>query len=159
MYWSNTTAVPLTLPSTGISLELLSSELDKDKEIVTKTLRVSKDGTSHTVKQIQYLGWPDFGVPNDPKTFEYLVQICEATATDKGPIIVHCSAGIGRTGTLMGVYYGRHIFQQKKKKFGDESIRSSIIDMLCMMKKTRTGMVQRFEQYQFMLKCLGLETE
>lgn len=158
-YWPAATGVALSLPSTGISLEMIESSVQKEAEIATKTFKVSKGNISHLVKHVQYLGWPDFGVPNDPKTFEHLVEICEATDPTKGPIVVHCSAGIGRTGTLMGVYYGRHLLQQRKKKLGDESLRTEVIDIICTMKKTRTGMVQRIEQFQFILKCLGLKSE
>ncbi|CAG01714.1 unnamed protein product, partial [Tetraodon nigroviridis] len=52
----------------------------------------------------QYLSWPDHGVPNDPGGVLWFleeVNRTQSTIPDTGPIVVHCSAGIGRTGTII----------------------------------------------------------
>ena len=59
---------------------------------------------------IHYLGWPDFGAPSETKPIINLVKdvrrIINATMRrkDKINIIVHCSAGVGRTGTFIALY-------------------------------------------------------
>ncbi|KAF1742259.1 hypothetical protein MXB_4769, partial [Myxobolus squamalis] len=59
-----------------------------------------------TVHQIAYLTWPDFGVPESVDEFLCFVKEADHMWTDYknsqiGPCIVHCSAGIGRTGTYI----------------------------------------------------------
>ena len=50
-----------------------------------------------------YTHWPDFGVPQNPDVFlEYLYAVRNSgcLSPDSGPVVVHCSAGIGRSGTF-----------------------------------------------------------
>lgn len=55
------------------------------------------------VLHFQYTTWPDFGVPSSPLAFlNFLMAVRESDSLDNnyGPCIVHCSAGIGRSGTF-----------------------------------------------------------
>ncbi|KAF9285007.1 hypothetical protein BGZ68_004213 [Mortierella alpina] len=53
------------------------------------------------ITQIQYTGWPDFGVPDTPLEVLRVIQLAnEHNAPMAGPMIVHCSAGCGRTGAF-----------------------------------------------------------
>ena len=59
--------------------------------------------------QIQYIGWPDFEAPSDPQPIISLVKeirkmIATSKKSEKINILVHCSAGVGRTGTLITLY-------------------------------------------------------
>ena len=59
--------------------------------------------------QIHYVGWPDFGAPADPEPIITLVKemrrmIAIMKKSEKINILVHCSAGVGRTGTLITLY-------------------------------------------------------
>lgn len=59
------------------------------------------DNESREIKHMQYIAWPDHGVPDSPQQFLRFTQdIRERRSNDK-PVIVHCSAGIGRTGVLV----------------------------------------------------------
>jgi tyrosine-protein phosphatase 2/3 len=65
------------------------------------------DEKARTVTQLQYLGWPDMDVPASPKSLLKLMwdvnKLAEASRDEKGakPILLHCSAGVGRTGAFI----------------------------------------------------------
>ncbi|KAF9955252.1 hypothetical protein BGZ72_003910 [Mortierella alpina] len=62
--------------------------------------RQPEAGERH-ITQIQYTGWPDFGVPDTPLEVLRVIQLAnEHNAPMAGPMIVHCSAGCGRTGAF-----------------------------------------------------------
>lgn len=75
--------------------------------ILVRQLKLSQrnqpGGEERNITQIQYTGWPDFGVPETPLEVLRVVQLANehnvpfATA---GPMVVHCSAGCGRTGAF-----------------------------------------------------------
>lgn len=54
------------------------------------------------MSQMQYMAWPDHGVPEDPRHFiDFVDEVRKARDGSVEPLLVHCSAGIGRTGVLM----------------------------------------------------------
>jgi protein tyrosine phosphatase len=66
------------------------------------------DGKKHCVTQIHFTGWPDHGVPEgvavqdfEKMLFKFIDWNLNSDPTEKA--IVHCSAGIGRTGTTIGL--------------------------------------------------------
>jgi tyrosine-protein phosphatase non-receptor type 4 len=54
------------------------------------------------ITQLQYMAWPDHGVPDSPTNFiQFTADVRRARAGNVEPVLVHCSAGIGRTGVLV----------------------------------------------------------
>ena len=60
---------------------------------------------TRTITHFQYLSWPDFGAPKTPEDFlQFLVAVRDKGLLDTdvyGPPVVHCSAGVGRSGTFI----------------------------------------------------------
>lgn len=60
-------------------------------------------GETREILHFHYTTWPDFGVPESPASFlNFLFKVRESgcLGSDQGPVVVHCSAGIGRSGTF-----------------------------------------------------------
>ena len=95
------------------------------------------------MKQIQFVDWPDHGVPDDPSHFlEFLFRInkLKNELDLEKPTIVHCSAGVGRTGVTISLDYAL------------ENIRNILendpIQILIKMRQQRPCLVQdRFETW------------
>ena len=87
------------------------------------------------VKHYQYTTWPDYGVPESVSPFMTLNRrVMNFWSKDKGPILVHCSAGVGRTGTFIAV----DMALEQAKKEG----KVDIAGIVCKLRQQRTKMVQ-----------------
>lgn len=82
-------------------------------------------------------------IEGDAQTVQRSVAACAAR-----PVVVHCSAGIGRTGTLIGAYAAVRLLEQ-----GNFTPRSMAY-LLRRMRAARFGMVQRVEQYMYMYQIV-----
>lgn len=93
----------MTLNDVGLSVEYL--EQQDHSYYLTRILRLTdtETGKSRDIFQFHYITWPDFGVPSSPTAFlEFLRRVRSegVLETSVGPAVVHCSAGIGRSGTF-----------------------------------------------------------
>ena len=68
--------------------------------IVERKLKISHGGKSHTLTHIHYENWPDHGQA-DPTLLRQMLERCDKISrAQKGPIIVNCRGGVGRTATF-----------------------------------------------------------
>lgn len=137
---------------TGFEIKLLSEEETQDLVIRKIELRHIPSKTVRTVTQYHYNKWPDFGVPTEPTNF---LRLLHRVANDhpsvkEHPNVVHCSAGIGRSGTFCLV---DSCIQIMTKRQGPMT-RHEIVDTLLHMRSCRSGLVQTPEQLRFSLYAL-----
>ena len=117
-----------------------------------KLMNLSKK-EERKVYQIHFNGWPDHGIPDtgDGKVFEVFSEInklVDQYNTEQKPIIVHCSAGVGRTGTFVSMYLlEKEIMKQINDKC--ETIRINVFNLVRKIKEMRMYMVQTPIQYYF----------
>ncbi|XP_071094625.1 uncharacterized protein [Haliotis cracherodii] len=100
-----------------------------------------------TLEQYHFTAWPDKGVPEDVRAlvdFHRLVK--NAPSTGKGPAVVHCSAGIGRTGTWIALDY--LIGQAKTEGVVD------VFDCIVRLRHQRMNVIQTEDQYIFLHEAL-----
>lgn len=131
----------------SIRVDILSEKLCVD--YILRELKVSvKDSTEErTLFQYHFTAWPDHGVPSDPGcvlNFLQEVNMKQEQVQPAGPIVVHCSAGIGRTGTFIVI---DQIIDQIKRH--GLSCEIDIQRSIQLVRSQRSGMVQTEAQYKF----------
>ena len=63
-----------------------------------------RGGTVRTIQHFQFTTWPDHGVPERPQTLVRFVKAFREKVTpEQRPVVVHCSAGVGRSGTFIAL--------------------------------------------------------
>jgi len=111
-----------------------------------------KKKKGHRVVHLQYTDWDDMSVPDDKQEFVQFVLFTDTLygnkLSQKGPMLVHCFGGVGRTGTFLTV----HITLQKIKECGGRSLK--VVDLLSMMRNERAALVQTVEQYKFCYRVI-----
>ncbi|XP_063606956.1 tyrosine-protein phosphatase non-receptor type 11-like isoform X3 [Penaeus indicus] len=119
-----------------------------NNDYILREFLVSKDSQpERKIFHYHFTAWPDHGVPSDPGcvlNFLHDVNKRQEEITSAGPIVVHCSAGIGRTGTFIVVDM---ILDQIKRQGLDCEI--DIQRTIQMVRSQRSGMVQTEAQYKF----------
>ncbi|XP_014783728.1 receptor-type tyrosine-protein phosphatase T isoform X3 [Octopus bimaculoides] len=134
-----------TQVSSGISIECLN--VDKLPDFTIRTFLLQMNGVSKIVKQFHYTTWPDHGVPKFGNSLILFRQKIRAfDRLDNGPVIVHCSAGVGRTGTYIAI--DAQLEQAREEGIVD------VHNFVQHMRRQRVNMVQTLEQYVFVYDVL-----
>jgi protein tyrosine phosphatase len=120
------------------------------KFMILREFSLSKDGEVRTVVHIQYTNWGDHQKPTSTSDIQRLIIYMSMFKTIghisklEGPAIIHCSAGIGRSGTFIACALVKYIRLKKREV--------NISQIVSNLRKCRSGMVQTDEQYAFIYK-------
>uniref|UniRef100_A0A8C4MY75 Receptor-type tyrosine-protein phosphatase F n=1 Tax=Equus asinus TaxID=9793 RepID=A0A8C4MY75_EQUAS len=121
-------------------------------ELATYTVRtfaLHRSGSSEKreLRQFQFMAWPDHGVPEYPTPIlAFLRRVKACNPLDAGPMVVHCSAGVGRTGCFIVI--DAMLERMKHEKTVD------IYGHVTCMRSQRNYMVQTEDQYVFIHEAL-----
>ncbi|XP_075249041.1 tyrosine-protein phosphatase non-receptor type 4-like [Convolutriloba macropyga] len=127
-----------------------TSEQQNDDGFTTRnlTLRKTREATVRDVVQCQYHDWPDHGVPQGTDNFlKFIQRIREfRTGNPNENILVHCSAGIGRTGVV--------ILTEASFKRIDMNEPLPLIQILKEMRSQRPQLIQNFAQFSYVCRAI-----
>ncbi|XP_060240304.1 receptor-type tyrosine-protein phosphatase O isoform X3 [Meriones unguiculatus] len=132
-----------------ITVEMISEE-ERD-DWASRRFRITYADEAQDVMHFNYTAWPDHGVPpaNAAESILQFVHMVRQQATkSKGPMVIHCSAGVGRTGTFIAL--DRLLQHIRDHEFVD------ILGLVSEMRSYRMSMVQTEEQYIFIHQCVQL---
>lgn len=116
------------------------------RDFTVKNIRTSE---SHPLRQFHFTSWPDHGVPDATDlliNFRYLVRDYMRQSPPESPVLVHCSAGVGRTGTFIAI--DRLIYQIENENTVD------VYGIVFDLRMHRPLMVQTEDQYVFLNQCV-----
>ncbi|XP_042163917.1 receptor-type tyrosine-protein phosphatase S-like isoform X6 [Oncorhynchus tshawytscha] len=114
-----------------------------------RTFSLHKSGSSERreVRQFQFTAWPDHGVPEYPTPFlAFLRRVKACNPPDAGPVIAHCSAGVGRTGCFI-------VIDAMLERIRHERT-ADVYGHVTLMRSQRNYMVQTEDQYGFIHEAL-----
>ncbi|CCD72005.1 Protein-tyrosine phosphatase [Caenorhabditis elegans] len=142
-YWPETADGQMILMDGKLTVKIAEPAKEVEQNILLMKITVIDDkGTSHNFEHWQWKAWPDRGVPELPMAvFRLLIRLKTAS-----PIVVHCSAGIGRTGSIVGLEIALVKFCAGEKVV--------LKDIVKEIRNQRHGSVQTDAQYLFMHRVL-----
>uniref|UniRef100_A0A3B4EKN4 protein-tyrosine-phosphatase n=1 Tax=Pygocentrus nattereri TaxID=42514 RepID=A0A3B4EKN4_PYGNA len=136
-YWPDDTEIYRDMKVTLIETQLLS-------EYVIRTFAVEKRGAHEIreIRQFHFTGWPDHGVPyHATGLLGFIRRVKSKSPANAGPMVVHCSAGAGRTGCFIVI----DIMLDMAEREGVVDIYNCVREL----RSRRVNMVQTEEQYVF----------
>ncbi|XP_066567876.1 receptor-type tyrosine-protein phosphatase alpha isoform X2 [Amia ocellicauda] len=131
-----------------VAIELKREEENESYTVRDLLVTNNRENKARQVRQFHFHGWPEVGIPADGKGMINLIAAVQKQQQQSGnhPIIVHCSAGAGRTGTFCAL---STVLERVKAE--------GILDVFQTVKSLRLQrphMVQTLEQYEFCYKVV-----
>lgn len=124
-----------------------SDYLVRELRVARRNSNGDEEEERRTITQYHYLKWKDFSAPEHPQgIIKFMKQINSVYSLQRGPILIHCSAGVGRTGTLVAL-------DSLSQQLNDEG-HVSIFNTVCDMRHQRNLLVQSQIQYTFLYRSL-----
>ncbi|KAL7069959.1 hypothetical protein ACQ4LE_011138 [Meloidogyne hapla] len=140
-YWpkDNSPESAITSRDGNIRVRFVDTEALDDNHLIRTRLQVTSDNPKRqaNVRHFHWRRWPDRGVPmNHLAALRLLFYIGKYK-----PIVVHCSAGIGRTGTIVMIYLAQNTLRAGQ--------RLDFYELVAELRRQRAGSVQTLDQYLY----------
>ncbi|KAH3713592.1 hypothetical protein DPMN_073384 [Dreissena polymorpha] len=129
-------------------VEIKYAALDETFDYNIRSFDIRRGKESRRVKQLHFKTWPDKDVPETTWSLvDFWRAVDTSDAANVSPIVVHCSAGVGRTGTFIAI----DILISQARMEG--SIRP--LQMVEALRQQRVNMVQTKEQYKYLYEAVA----
>ncbi|XP_052217144.1 uncharacterized protein LOC127835014 [Dreissena polymorpha] len=127
------------------TIHLLFEDIYAD--FVVRTLECNRKGFSKTISHLHFTAWPDKDVPDTALSLlQFWRKVRSLERHEESPWIVHCSAGVGRTGTFIALDY---LYDQ-----GVSEKHINVFDAVLLLREQRMNMVQTKNQYLYLHEVL-----
>jgi len=153
-----TSAEPIMIPAAnggggGLEIRLLETTEEADSDARIRVMELTCEDRRRIVTQYHFQTWPDFGVPATPDTFLSFLRLVSRRhpSTHDKPNVVHCSAGIGRSGTFCLVDSCLQIMARSGRPMNQDEI----LKHLLKMRRQRDGQVQTPDQLKFAFAAIS----
>ncbi|NXK72531.1 PTN1 phosphatase, partial [Amazona guildingii] len=146
-YWPQKEEKEMVFEDTNLKLTLISEDIKSYYTVRQLELENLTTQETREILHFHYTTWPDFGVPESPASFlNFLFKVRESGSLnpEHGPVVVHCSAGIGRSGTFCLVDTCL-LLMDKRKDPSSVDIKQVLLEM----RKYRMGLIQTADQLRF----------
>ncbi|XP_036177345.1 tyrosine-protein phosphatase non-receptor type 1 isoform X8 [Myotis myotis] len=146
-YWPQEEEKEMIFEDTNLKLTLISEDIKSYYTVRQLELENLTSKETREILHFHYTTWPDFGVPESPASFlNFLFKVRESGSLNRehGPVVVHCSAGIGRSGTFC-LADTCLLLMDKRKDPSSVDIKKVLLEM----RKFRMGLIQTADQLRF----------
>ncbi|XP_023598762.1 tyrosine-protein phosphatase non-receptor type 1 isoform X2 [Trichechus manatus latirostris] len=146
-YWPQKEEKEMIFEDTNLKLTLISEDIKSYYTVRQLELENLASQETREILHFHYTTWPDFGVPESPASFlNFLFKVRESgsLSLEHGPIVVHCSAGIGRSGTFC-LADTCLLLMDKRKDPSSVDIKKVLLEM----RTFRMGLIQTADQLRF----------
>ncbi|BES96815.1 phosphatase non-receptor type [Nesidiocoris tenuis] len=145
-YWPN---IGESVETSGLKIKSTRCHYNNPAGYICNTLTLHhiQSGIEREVTQLQYIGWPDHGVPDNAAVFlQFINEVRRCRMNMLEPTVVHCSAGIGRTGVLILMETALCLIEANQPVYP--------IEIVTHMRDQRAMMVQTSSQFRFVCTCI-----
>ena len=135
----------------NFKIEKKEETIRVDKDIRMRIFKIINNNNGHFKKiiQLHFIGWPDHSAPKE--IYAPLIKIINMVDKnkEKSPVVVHCSGGIGRTGTFISIYNLYHEIIKQINNHSLQEIKFSVMNLVRKLKEMRLYLVENENQYNF----------
>jgi len=134
---------PMLIGEGAHEFKIISVQEARPKpQFVQTLLEVHFKGETRQITHLWWRDWPDKGVPKTANGIGHYIDAARASREEHGgPVVIHCSAGVGRTGCFLGIDYCMKQFDAMKT--------IDILGCVCKLRQSRGLTVQTASQYRF----------
>nr|XP_027230285.1 receptor-type tyrosine-protein phosphatase alpha-like isoform X3 [Penaeus vannamei] len=143
-YWPDVQEPPFCFPRED--LIVCTTKESTKRSYVVRSIQIKKGDDQRNCLHYQYVDWPDMGCPDSPNDLvSFMMAVKPVIVLGDFHVVVHCSAGVGRTGTFIGLY--NTMLEMDKGNSVD------IYECVLRMRSCRMNMVQTQRQYAYLYRC------
>lgn len=142
IYWPQNVDEVVEFPDAGCRVKCEKIEKSGDF-MVARTFKVMSKSSTFTIKQLDFVAWPDFDTPSKANFIALLSAVEKERGDSSAPLFVHCGAGIGRTGTFIAAHNAMLLL----KSGSDVNFYNLIMEMRAQRART---MVETSSQYLYL---------
>ena len=155
-YWPTDQKSPIIMQN-EFKVELKQETKSEDGFKIERRLTFTNmsDDTVRDIDHIHIIGWADHDIPSreDMQTLYDMIDECIDNKVEKVPDLVHCSAGIGRTGTFIALYYLRRVFRYYRDNH--MTLECSVFSLVRNLKEQRFLLINKPVQYRLLYTALA----